>query len=607
MLQRQSKELVYGFDRRQFLLASLVGLGGCTSIASRGQSPDDSEAVVNSENSAADIYIGDITGVWGLNDIKIEGIGLVTQLDGTGSDPGPSPQRTMLLKEMASHNVPKPNDLLAGKDTSLVLIRGYLPPAIQKGERFDVEVRTMPRSETTSLEGGFLLQARLRKMEILGGAVQIGHVTGLAKGRVIVDSVFDSSDPVLQQRGRIFGGAVAMTNRPIGLAVRGDANSVRTTTTIANRINQRFHTIENGGKAGAATPKDDRVIELAVPALYKNNITRFVSVISNLIYREAGDSITRIERLEKELLEPSLAARAALRLEAIGRESIASLSRAIRSDDVEVRFYAAEALAYLGDERAAKVLGEVARTEPAFRWRAITALSNMDDLDAGIALSDLMHTPSAETRYGAFRALHARSPLDPAIHEERLPKAEFAYHLIPTTAQPMIHFSKSRRPEIVVFGHDQRVNDNFLFVDKGLTVKSSDGSLKITRFSTGSGDKRIECSTTVDDLIRTLASLDLGYGDMLKVLRHAKETDAMNGRLVIDATPQPGRRYQRDDSESAASTHFVSGPVPELFRNTGPSDKDVQQASYEEEILEAPQSSETESSFMDKLKKVWRK
>ena len=34
---------------------------------------------------------------------------------------------------------------------------------------------------------------------------------------------------------------------------------------------------------------------------------------------------------------------------------------------------------------------------------------------------------------------------------------EFTYHVILTKASPMIHFTRSRRPEVVLFGRDQRL------------------------------------------------------------------------------------------------------------------------------------------------------
>ena len=55
-----------------------------------------------------------------------------------------------------------------------------------------------------------------------------------------------------------------------------------------------------------------------------------------------------------------------------------------------MRFYAAEALAYLDRREAAEPLGQIARDQPAFRVFALTALSAMQDYAAYEQLRDLL-------------------------------------------------------------------------------------------------------------------------------------------------------------------------------------------------------------------------
>ncbi|MEC9092374.1 MAG: hypothetical protein VX438_06695, partial [Planctomycetota bacterium] len=124
--------------RSLLLVLLLLTHAGCSSLKWRGQNPE------NSADSAFDgtqDYIGDITSMWGLSYAKVEGIALATQLKGTGSDPRPSAQRKYLVSEMRAHDVAKPNEILASEDNSLVLVRGFMPPGIRKGDRFDVEIR----------------------------------------------------------------------------------------------------------------------------------------------------------------------------------------------------------------------------------------------------------------------------------------------------------------------------------------------------------------------------------------------------------------------------------------------------------------------------------
>ena len=119
--------------------------------------------------------------------VKVEAVGLVSGLHGTGSDPEPSPQRAMLMAEMQRRGVENPNHLLATRNYSLVLVRGFLRPGMQKGDHFDVELRVKDRSETTSLRGGYLLETRLSDMAVIYGKVLDGKVRGIAQGPVLVD------------------------------------------------------------------------------------------------------------------------------------------------------------------------------------------------------------------------------------------------------------------------------------------------------------------------------------------------------------------------------------------------------------------------------------
>src|SRR5690606_8064246 len=154
------------------------------------------------------------------------------------------------------------------------------------------------------------------------------------------------------------------------------------------------------------------------------NLARYIRVIRSLAINESqADRAQRLILLERMIRDPASASSAALQLEAIGKEGIPILKKALALNDPEVRFYAAEALAYLDEPDCTKALRDAAELEPAFRWHAITALASMDDLSAYEALNGLLHVNSAETRYGAFRALRKRNPNDPllkgtAFHQE---------------------------------------------------------------------------------------------------------------------------------------------------------------------------------------------
>ena len=557
--------------RRVFLAGLIVTVSGCQNMIRRGQSPESSLVQLQDENVDSSKYVGDICGIYGLNFAKVEGIGLAVALDGTGSSAKPSGQRDRLLRDLeANPNFDNVKKMLTSTDTEIVIMQGLLPPGIREGENFDLEVITLRDSDATSLENGMILQTRMSPMARLGGGIKQGHVTGLGKGRILVDALFESRrDQPNHLKGVVLGGGKAIENRPLGLTIRTENFSPKTSIQISRAINARFTTVGNSGRAGVAEPKTDRNIQLVVPDNYRQNIGRYLGVIKNIAYAEpVSDRVNRMEELDRQIGTPSNAALASLRLEALGKDGIPALKRALRHPDLEVQFHAAQALAYSGESDGVDALKRAAEEEPAFRWHALTALSSLDDVSASVALAELLHMQSAETRYGAFRAMLAHSPSDPLVNGDWL-AGDFYLHEIPSEAEPMLHFSRSKRPEIVVFGDQQTVSEDFLHVETGLTVRANgDGTVSISVYSTKSGGQKKVCSTRVSDVIRSMADLGYGYGPLLKMLRSAKQSDMLNTRLVVNAVPKLGRTYSPDEAElpQEKSDKFVSDPLPELFR-----------------------------------------
>src|SRR5262249_42973358 len=156
-------------------------------------------------------------------------------------------------------------------------------------------------------------------------------------------------------------------------------------------------------------PKTGEYIDILIHPRYKDNVSRYMQVLRNIAINESPSSLqARLVFLEQQLGDPLTSASAAIRLEAIGDDQAKEvLAHGLASNHREVKFYSAEALAYLDETSAVPVLAEVARNEPALRVNALAALSAMDDANAYDALRSLLEVKSAETRYGAFRALWA--------------------------------------------------------------------------------------------------------------------------------------------------------------------------------------------------------
>lgn len=571
-------------NRRSFLSGlSALGLGalsGCANPLFRGQSP--AEIPVEEEKERK--LIGDFTRPSGLNIIKVESIALVVGLDSTGSDPPPSEQRQILLAEMQSREAHNSEKILASPQTSLVIVRGFLPPGIQEGETFDLEVQIPKNSETTSLYNGWLMATRLRRMEVLGGTIRSGDVDGIGEGNVVINAVLNNNatDKTSMIRGRVLGGGRVIESRKFGLMLRREDASIRISTLIGKAINARFHTLDKGQKRGVAKPMRDNFLELAIAPRYRFNLGRYLRVVRNITIQETALAKTeRLQTLGRKLQEPSAAPLAALQLEAIGREGIDLLKSGLANSDPEVRFYAAEALGYLDEADAAPVLEVAARDSSAFRWHALTALTSMNHPAAYSALSNLLHVTSAETRYGAFRSLRNHNEADPTTKGELL-GGKFYYHLIPTTTEPLVHVTRSKHPEVVLFGHEQTIKPpQFLYAGKYLLLKGQpDGQIKVSRFKPNEEDAAEVCTTSLDHVIRTVVNLGGTYADVVSMLTDAQKQGLLSAKFVVEALPRPGRKYYRETDQDEGNeesgdvvdagglpqtTHSAATPEPDLF------------------------------------------
>ena len=517
-------------------LLLIAAAAGCAGPAIRSQSPE-LEALAQVESATQ--LVGDFTSPWGLGNQRIERAALVTGLPDSGSDPPPDPRRQMLLEEMQARGVIEPNRLLASRSTALVWVSGNLHPGIRKGDRFDVFVEVPPGHDTTSLATGWLMETRLVEMKVLGNRIRDGHTLGIAEGPLLVDPVSGGTrDSVATLRGRVPGGGVALTSRSIGLAINPEHRSVGLSKRIGDCINRRFHAIVRGVKRGVATPKTDRFIELEIPEVYRNNLARYLSVVRSLAVAEpAGNRHARLELLGRRLADPVTAPRAALRLEAIGKEGIGVLREGLESKDAEVRFVSAEALAYLGESLAATTLADAARDLRSARPKALAALAIVDDANGIDALRSLLPSRSAETRYGAFRGLAMIDPRLPDIRGEMLADV-CRFHVLDVRGEPLIHATRAARAEIVLFGTAHPLDDGLRAEAGPAIVVVVDGDeATVSCFRPGEPDQQETVSPQVEPILRQIVEFGGTYPDLVQFLQQATAQRKLDSRLAFDAIP----------------------------------------------------------------------
>lgn len=572
--------------------SSLLNLTGENSFGSKltsMMSRDKSIDIVKEEDNEFDTrletpLLRDYISVTGNNVIAIRGVGLVTGLDGTGGDPPPSHLRKELLDEMTRRKIPNPGAILASRNTALVMITAYLPAMVRDKQKFDVRVMLPPNSEATSLKGGWLLETRLSEEQTIAGRGNVkGHEYAVAYGAILTalgDGSYTKDNAAMLRRGSIPGGAISNTERNLEVVLRNEYRGLKTSKRIENAISNRLHHYNRfGQRVPMAEAKTDLMLELMVHPLYRNNFPRYQQMIRSIALRETDVARRmRMEKLATDIQDPEKAANSSLQLEAIGRDAIPFLKAALQSPSLEVRFHAAQALAYLEDGSGVEVLKEAAETEAAFRVYALAALSVVTEADAVVALRELLSDDALETRYGAVRALKENNANDPYLGTQTFAN-QFVLHAIDSTGPPAVHVVRYRAPEVVVFGIQQELRlPATLYVGNRIAVKGDAGenTVTVTKYELDQEPKRHVVSTNLIEIIQAVAQMGATYPDVVQMLLEADSQHNLKGELGIDRLPQAGRVFTRAFDESDREQKAKLGTpslTPGLFDRIEEEDK----------------------------------
>jgi hypothetical protein len=271
-------------------------------------------------------------------------------------------------------------------------------------------------------------------------------------------------------------------------------------------------------------------------------------------------------------------------LEAIGKDSIPILKMGLKSPLRECRFHSAMALAYMEDSEAIPVLAECAKEERAFRVFALAGLSTLDDAQAHISLRELMSESSAETRYGAFRALWTLDRNDPFIRGadmglepddaetgKKSNRGLWTLHVLQTTGEPMAHCTFRTRQEVVLFGAEQELTTP-LVLSAGqrimLTAQAGAETVSITKFAPNQPDVRREVPLKLADVLLVVDELGATYPDVVQLLTQASKQHNLAGRLETDSLPESGRAYVRPATDKTPSRKAIIGKehqAPNIF------------------------------------------
>jgi flagellar basal body P-ring protein FlgI len=547
--------------------------------------------------------VGDLAFVVSTGEMKVEGVGLVTGLENTGADPPGSWYRQQLVDEMTKAGVEKADKLLASPQVSMVLVRMTIPMGVNPSDKLDVQVEVPPACGTKSLAGGYLLATRLYEVAIAKGATLKGHELAIAQGPVVIGTPAKPNDP---KSGRVLGGGRVKKDYPYTLVIKENRESFRTAKMLETVINERFHDTDDSRHKGVATGKTSSYLVLRVPPLYHQNQERFFRIVQLLSMIDSPElRPRRLATWSKELLDPKTAGVAALKLEGLGSGSVEALLAGLKSVSAQVRFFSAEALAYLNDTTGVDTLGETVVKQPEFRVYALAALAALDQAASHMMLRKLMDQPEREIRYGAFNALRTLDPHDPFLGQIRVlnapprddedepstdsmalaisaaargrkrPEDPFALYVVDSEGPPLVHVSRTRRAEVVIFGRQQKLLPPIVLGTGPILINAADNDerielTKIVPSRPGEADSKITTSLELADLVRQAANLGASYPQIVTILEAANRQRNLPGQLVVDAVPAASDTYleailgrdvssKRDDALRRASAES-SGP-----------------------------------------------
>ena len=490
--------------------------------------------------------IGSLVEVSSPDSIAVEGYGLVGGLRETGSSECPPEIRAYLkqyiMTQLPEHKI-NATKLISSRKTAVVLLYGIMPAAVSKRQRFDVKVTALPGTQTTSLQGGRLYAADLKMAGAFGMTTK---VPATAKGPVFIDSI--NSSGTNKRAGYILGGGRVLGEYKVRLSLRPD---YRAANLIRNKLNERF----GEGTAKATSPSQ---IELEVPAKYKEQKQRFISIVKAIYLAEtSGTTNERIETFVKKLGSLEDKEQSEIALEATGNKCLTKLAGLLDSSNEEVRLRAGRCMLNLGSNRGLGTLRTIAMDKSsAYRIEALeTITSGANRNDAAAISRRLLRDPNFDIRLAAYENL--RKMGDIAIMQS-LVAGDFYLEQITQTKYNAIFVSRRGQPRIVLFGAP-------LYCSENIFVQSADGNITI---NARAGQKYVsvirklpqrpdvppitlKSSFELSDIIRTLCEsaivkegsavrpgLNISYSDAIYILKQMCEKGVVAAEFRAGPLPK---------------------------------------------------------------------
>lgn len=478
--------------------------------------------------------------------IRLEGYCLVVGLRGTGSGECPPQIRAYLaqhlLKQFSGRTI-NIERFIGGSDTAVVLVEGIMPAVASRNEYFDVRVTALPGTQTTSLEGGFLLGTELKTVGTFGIKTK---VVADAQGPVFVDKI--STSEMNKRIGYVLGKGKILDEYKVNL-VLGESD-FRTTNNIRNRLNELF----GDGTAKVILPGR---LEVKVPAKYREQKQRFISIIKET-YLSQSTEITgeRIKTFIRKLAALQDADASEIALEAIGNQSLSGLVVLLNVSNEQVRLRAARCMLNLGSDAGLATLRQIAMDRgSAYRVEALESITTGARRNDAVRISQrLLRDDDFHIRLAAYE--HLRKLDDIAVSQEVI-AGNFYLEQIAQTPHKSIFVSRSGQPRIVLFGVPIRCSD-------GIFVRSADGDITI---DAPAGQEYVSIIRKHPKRPGVIAQLKSSFelGDIIRTLCENPLKKGEQGRGGLGVTyADVIALLKRMCDKGAVKAEFWAGPLPKI-------------------------------------------
>lgn len=492
------------------------------------------------------VTLGSLVEIFSVNVSVVEGYGIVGGLEGTGSSECPDYLRAYFEKyidqQQANINV---NELLNSHETAVVVLQGITLAESTKGDFFDLRIKALSGTQTTSLKGGWLYTAYLKAAGRFGTSLKI---LAKAKGPVFIDTI-DSREQN-ERDGYVLAGGRILDDYMLNLILR--EADYRKASIIRNRLNERY------GRDTAKALSPNR-IEVKVPSQYKKQKVKFVSILRST-YLSETDELTRkrANAHARDLVVSDNKDISEAFLEAIGTASLGRLDALLNSSDAEVEFRAARCMLNIGDDEGLNVLRKIAMDKNSiYRTEALEAIAaGTRRKDMASISRRLLRDEDFDIKLAAYENL--RKIDDIAITRTAVGDS-FYIDKIAQARQKKIFVSRSGKPRIALFGAPIYCRDN-------LFIQSKDGTITI---NAPAGQKyvslirkhprrpnvvlQLQSTFKLSDIIQTLCEstvsqdgskgrvgLGVSYDEVISILKQMSEKGAVEAEFYAGPMPKIG-------------------------------------------------------------------